>query len=46
MIDFLRWLLRREEEQDTDRLHEWSDRIPLNFPPPTTRPGLEEEDDL
>jgi hypothetical protein len=46
VIDLLRWLFRREKEQDTDRLHEWTDPIPLDFPPPTTRPQLEEEDEL
>jgi hypothetical protein len=45
MWEFLKWLFRRPVEPDTDRLHEWSDRIPLNFPPPTTRPGLEEKDE-
>ena len=38
MIDFFRWLLRREEEQDTDRLHEWTDRTPLDADCPDTQP--------
>ncbi len=38
MIDLLRWLLRREEEQDTDRLHEWTDRTPLDSECPDTQP--------
>lgn len=45
MIDWLRWIFRKEEESDTDRLHEWSDWIPLDFPAPTTRPQLEEKED-
>lgn len=43
MISWLRWLFRCEEEADTDRLPDWTDPIPLDFPGPTTRPELEEE---
>lgn len=39
MIDLLRWLFRREVEQDTDRLHEWTDRIPLDLDCPDTEPS-------
>jgi hypothetical protein len=38
VIDLLRWLFRREEESDTDRLHEWTDRIPLDLDCPDTEP--------
>ena len=38
MIDLLRWLFRREDEQDTDRLQEWTDRIPLDSDCPDTQP--------
>lgn len=38
MIDWLRWLFRRQEEPDTDRLHEWTDRIPLDSECPDTEP--------
>lgn len=44
MWDFLKWLFRRPEEPDTDRLQEWTDPIPLDFPPATTRPRLEDDE--
>lgn len=39
MIDMLRWLFRRQEEPDTDRLHEWTDRTPLDADCPDTQPS-------
>ena len=38
MIDWLLWLFRRPEEPDTDRLPEWTDRIPLDADCPDTQP--------
>lgn len=38
MIGFLSWLLRKHEEPDTDRLHDWTDRIPLDLECPDTQP--------
>ena len=44
MIDWLLRLFRKPQEPDSDFPDfDFSDRIDLNFPPPTTRPGLEEE---
>lgn len=38
MIEWLLWLFRRREEPDTDRLHEWTDRTPLEAHCPDTQP--------
>jgi len=38
VIEWLRWLFRREQEPDTNRLHEWTDRTPLDADCPDTQP--------
>ena len=38
MIDWLRWLFRKPEEPDTDRLPDWTDRLPLDMECPDTQP--------
>jgi hypothetical protein len=38
MIDLLRWLFRKPQEPDTDRLVEWTDRTPLDADCPDTQP--------
>lgn len=38
MISWLSWIFRRDEEPDTDRLPDWTDRLPLDLECPDTQP--------
>jgi hypothetical protein len=38
MWRWLKWMFGQPEEPNTDRLHEWTDRIPLDASCPDTQP--------